>query len=263
MSQESEKLSRREFLKAGLAAGAFLAELSIPKAARAQLERLLATQEFVAERFEGTIARLRKSVWDEKNEVLWVHVKKGSKEGALNILESSTETGAQGIDLTPLYEDKDVSRVYAVHTHPASIYSVDPAFPKEIAARIKKERKSNFPLLPSGGDIAEYAADKVRLGEKGITRELKHFVVEPSGLWSYEVNLEHQAMKNAVRGLDLDTLADMYAASPALRMVLGNDLDEQQKKIYREGGISARNFEELNTWAKKEWGITFSYQPFQ
>ena len=263
MSQEGEKLSRREFLTVGLGAAAFLAELAIPEQARAQLEKLLASQESAAERFEDTIARLKKMVWENKNEVLWVHVKKGSKEVALNILKSGSETAAEGVDVMALYKDKEVSRVYLVHTHPASVYFKDPAFPKDIAGQIHKEKKSKFPFIPSGGDIAECAADKVRLKEMGLKRETGHFVVEPSGVWSYDVDLEHPQMKAAPLHRDADTLADMYAGSPALRMVLGADLDTQQKKIHKEGGISGKNLKEFQGWAKKEWGVKFSYQPSQ
>lgn len=254
MSQEGEKLSRREFLKASLTAGAFLAELSLPREVRAQLEKLLKTQEFIPENLESTIARLQREVWNNKNEVLWAYVKKGSWEGAMNIMEITDETSAKSVDLAPLYLDKDVSMVHILHTHPANAYFHYSLFPRGKVLEIIKERKSKFPLPPSGDDIVASALDKQIMKQLGLSREAQHSVVEPTGVWTYDVDLEHPVIKALIGG---------KGSSDILQRFIDADILMMQDKIYREGGISDKNLADFKNWFKDVWGVALSYQPFQ
>ncbi len=257
-------LSRREFLKAMVGGAAFLAGLSLSKEALAKLEDLLGSQEFVQENFQKTLQRLKKEVYENSKEVFWAHVQKGGREYAVNILHEATETRAKAVDLTRLYEDKDVTQIYFVHTHPAKIFTQYPSFPKKEVEKIFREKRSDYALLPSGTDVIQLLADKIAMKEQGIQRELAHFLVEPSGVWQYDIDPEHPFCKDNVRPRDdTDSLADAVRSNGALHMVLNDAFMEQEKKMFEAGGMKEDDFQKLNEWAQKEYGISFTYKKFE
>lgn len=256
-----EGISRREFLKAAVGGAAFLAELSLPPEVLAQIEKMFSRQEFRQEKLQDLVERLKTAVFDEKDEILWAHVTRDDKEVSINIRGGGTFNEVESVNLTPLYQDSKVKGVYIIHTHPAHNYFRDPHFPKETAARILKTRQSEFPFVPSGGDIINYAADIVRAKEKKLNRSISHMVVEPSGVWSYGVDLEHPVLQRLLFRGDSDKLSDMIIKNDMARITLDRELREQEKKIFLEGGLTEKNLARFKKWAQNRWGISFYYKP--
>jgi len=260
MKGSPENLSRREFLKATVAGGIFLAEFLISGPARAALEKLFGSQEYRNEDLESLLRRMERMVYDDVNEVMWVYVERGNKQYAINVLKEATDRSAQGIDLTPLYEDQAVSKAYLLHTHPAALFLADPSFPREKAEKILREKRSDYSRILSPGDILECVADKMRLLDLDIRRESKHFLVEPSGIWSYDVDLSHPSTQEMLSGGDGDSRAEMVRSNGLLAMVLQVELEEWQKKLSEGEGMTTATLEEFITWAKETYGIILEYR---
>ncbi|OGZ07713.1 MAG: hypothetical protein A3C93_06495 [Candidatus Lloydbacteria bacterium RIFCSPHIGHO2_02_FULL_54_17] len=262
MNGSPENISRREFLKAAAVGGLLLSEFVLPASARAALEKLLNSQEYYNETLEELLTRLELAVYESDTEVMWAWVERGGKSYAMNILHKATDRTAHGVNLTPLHEDRAVEKAYLLHTHPAALFLVDPKFPRAKAEQIVRERESRYARIPSSGDIMEMVADRVRLNEMNLKREIKHFVVEPSGVWSYDADLAHPFFKDIFSGTpEGDTQAEMARGNWSLGMTLQGALEDWQERLNGEKGMSEETRKEFIAVFAKEYGVTFSYTP--
>lgn len=263
MQKSPEHPSRREFLKAGLAlSGSFLLELALPSVARAELEKILNTQEYRMESFDALIASLKKAVWDNHKEAGWAHVVKGDKEYSVNIIKAGAHTSAEFINIAPIFMDRRVSNVSIVHTHPASIFETYPILSKREIQKIRAERKTTLSLLPSGTDIVEYIAQKTDLEDRNIRHAFRDFVVEPSGVWSYDGDIRHPFFERGIapRMSEFSDRSSALLMAHTLRQELNDYMEEWQTKVFRGGGMTPKLFDALNTDAKNKYGISFTYE---
>lgn len=269
-----ENPSRREFLKTAIAGGAFLAEVIASKEARAELEEILKTRELIKETFEQGLQRLQKEVYENKKERFFVFVKKGGKEGWINIEAAATEDSGMSINLLPLLTDAVLEEMHFVHTHPLDIVAKDYHLtPSEIsAARMKHE--SPFPLLPSSADLETVVWQKAFLAGRRSKVKLTNSVLDPAGIWTYDADLSHPKMKPLERGAQEriarigkkpteEELMTADSGEGAL-IVLNSLLQEQQDKFYKAKGPSMTLdlIGRLKKWAKVEWGITLDFTPY-
>lgn len=271
MTSETPKkgISRRNFLKLGaFSAATFIAELAVPENVRAQIEKLIAQQESVEESFDKLLARMKEFVYSKQKEEFWLHIKKGGKEISINIRLTAKEDELTSVDLAHLYEDPDITEVSMVHTHPAIIFFKEPKIPKETAEKILREKRSNFPLIPSGPDIISEVIDRLLVKEGHSKHHIRHYLVEPSGTWSYETNLSHPKFKDlSLPKIEKDTPAEPFMGGgdtmlTALPWILNPELEEQQNKFHTTGGVSDENLAEFKKWAEEKWGIKFNYRRF-
>lgn len=267
-----EKMSRREFLKWGAGGLAFLAELSLSTNARAELEKLLTGREFIRESFEAGIERLKREVYEAQRERFYVFVRKGELSGWLNIEETMSLDMGKSIDLLPLLEDGKVAEMHFVHTHPLLVVETDKMVPQETLDKIKRSRKSDFPLLPSSTDFATVAKQKRFLLERGLPQKLSHSVLDPAGIWTYDADIEHPAMKDISKIKepltegesvpDADLLVMSAEESALFR--LGLELQTRQEQFYKnKAGIAdTRAMEDLKSWGKDAWGVRLGFVPY-
>lgn len=263
--KEEPNLTRREFLEksAAIAGGIFLAWLSLSEEALAKLEDLLAMQEFIEEDFQKTLLRLKREVYENNKEVLWAHIKKGGREYAVNIIRKATEAMVESVDLARLYEDKDVERICLAHTHPIKMLMHHFSFPKEKAENVFREKRSDYPLMPSGTDFIDLLANKIAMQEQSIKCEPIHFLVEPSGVWRYDVDPGHPFWKENIRPSEEGSLAASVRSSSLLRLLLDGEFANKEKEIFESDGMKEDDFQKLKEWAKKEYGISLDYKKFQ
>lgn len=261
MKGNLENPSRRNFLKSAAVAGVFLAELSVSGPARAALETLFGTQEYRNESLDELLVRLEREVYLQTNEVFWAWVKRGEDTYAINIAKKTTDRSAHGIDLTPLHEDPAVEKAYLLHTHPAALFLADPQFPRDKAERIISEQRSAFVNIPSAGDIMEMLADRVRLNELNLKREIKHFVVDPSGVWTYDADLGHPFFKDLLRGGEGDTQAEMARGNWSIAMDLQGPLEDWQQKLNGDNGVTTETLKQFIALFAKDFGVVFTYTP--
>lgn len=263
-------LSRREFLKFGAGALAFLKELSLPKSALAKLEELLGKREFIKESFEEGIERLKQEVYENRNERFFVFVKKGEISGWLNIEDKMSLDMGFSIDLLPILEDDKIEELHFVHTHSLTIVEIDQLLPPAVLEKIKKEKRSNFPLLPSAADMAALAKQKRFLLEKKLPQKLINSALDPAGIWTYDVDLNHpeiqkiskskEPLKEGETRPDDDFLTPSPEESVLFRM--GMEILNRQEIFYKNGeGINPKNLKELQNWYKTKYGATVTFTP--
>ena len=267
---EEEKLSRREFLKTGLAGGAFFAEIFSSKRALAELEKLLPAREFFNETFAQGLDRLRTAVFEEKQERFFAYVKKNKTEGWLNIEGVMMEDMGQSIDLLPLLEDAKIEMMHFVHTHPILMAEKKKLLPPETIQEAKRDKKTKFPFLPSSADILTLLRQKIFMKEQGMRYQLKHSVLDPAGIWEYDVDPSHPKMEEITKSLQYEkkrgkTDDELIIALPHEEMEFGLDLQlqDKQQRFYKDSaGITERELKNLQDWAKKEWGIILTFTPY-
>jgi len=247
---------------------AFLAGFSLTREVRAELEKILSGREFLDESFEEGISRLRRDVFEKDGERFYVYVKKGQIAGWLNIEDTMSLDMGKSIDLLPLLEDADVEEMHFLHTHPVAILEADKLLPPDTLREMRVTRKSNFPLLPSSQDIATLAKQKRFLAERNLPQKLSHSVLDPAGLWKYDVDLAHQGMKYISMGRkplkDGERIPDdeLLVMSPeeSAQFRLGLELIHQQEQFYGDRiGMTEKKIEELKRWAEKEWGVFLDF----
>ncbi|OHA04785.1 MAG: hypothetical protein A2934_02525 [Candidatus Sungbacteria bacterium RIFCSPLOWO2_01_FULL_47_10] len=263
MTYPEKNISRREFLKTAAGSAAFLSWLSLPDEARAKLEEILDSRESREERFEDVIARMRNVVYEKANEEYWAHIKKHEKEYSVNIRSHATASSSSRIDLFPLFEDHDVSRIDFLHTHPAALLRTQYAVPEDKLNEIFRRKKGSYALIPSADDFLTLWGDTAKMRERGTAGDLTHSVVEPSGVWSYDADLDHPFIRNlSYPGADIDSFSEMIRNDFRLRGVLHDELRHRETRIIASGGMAKRDLSELREWGKREYGIGISYQPF-
>lgn len=257
--------SRREFLQASLAiGGSLLALLALPPRAIASLEKVLDTREFRRESFDALVASLRNDVWERDTEVIWAHMKKGGVEYAVNVLKRGAAANADAIDLLPIYEDLGVENLTVLHTHPAVIFESESLLPLQLARRIRRERIVNYPLIPSHVDLFEYIAGRILLELRGIRRGYRDFLIEPSGLWTYDLEFGHPFVR---RHVELATQTPQ-SDTQGLSMVYGSGalnelkdfIEHEERAIWAAGGMTDKLFASLCEKTKEKFGITLSYE---
>lgn len=249
--------SRREFLKETFGGGiatALLAELGFPKKVLAQLEEVLKVREFMDISLEEGVQRLEGYVWDKKEEHYWIYIERGEKRGWIDIVRIATEDEIKKvINIAPLFDDAAITKLYFMHTHPVDIYRKDKLLTDEAIELLAKERRSNFPLPPTGNDIISIIRAKRFMREDNSpAHEIKHLMAEPAGVWEYDVDENHPKMKEVIAALLED---DTKLAS-----AMHNSLIEWRGKVIHQGGFSKKDLGEIKEWARREYGITLSYR---
>lgn len=271
MKPEQEKLSRREFLKAGIITGkALLAELILPEKARAQVEKLIGPLTFFEETFENSLKRIKKEVFTSPIEVFWAYIKKEGRQGLLDIQSPivgaglQTDRAAGSIDILPILEDREIEEVDFIHTHPAILYKKSPwraLVPNGTYEEALRTQKTKLPLIPSGRDIVNVMGRKLYIEDRGFTQLTKDIVVEPSGVWIYDANVNHSRILSFFKDGEKIS-AKTLRENKRLWEELERDLTNRQSKFWKEGGITPETLEDFKKWAEKEWGIFFSYDKF-
>lgn len=245
MKNIEKEMSRREFLK-GAGAISFLTLIGFPRRAFAKLEELLKNREFIDLGFEEGIERLKSGLWDSKEEKLWVYIEKGDRKGWLDVAASSTEDEVSGIDLTPLFGDQDVSKLYHVHTH--------------LPTRDQKSGHNRHLLHPpSATDIMALAVEKEKLRKTPTPKDTKYYVLESKGIWTYDVDIDHPTIQKAIQYLKMRNF------SPAEN--LDQYMQDWKRKIqYSVASKEKRQKEvirEFQMWLKEKYGVTISYTPHE
>ncbi|OGZ08573.1 MAG: hypothetical protein A3D65_04945 [Candidatus Lloydbacteria bacterium RIFCSPHIGHO2_02_FULL_50_13] len=249
---------------------AFLAGLSLARDTEAALEQILSGREFLDESLEEGISRLRRDVYERDNERFFVYVKKGQITGWLNIEDTMSLDMGKSIDLLPILEDAGIEEMHFLHTHPVAILEADKLLPPDVIREMRKTKKSSFPLIPSSQDIATLAKQKRFLAERDLPQRLTHSVLDPAGLWKYDVDLAHQAMKDISISRkpmkDGERVSDeeLLVMSPeeSAQFRLGLELVHQQGRFYEDGiGVTEKRLEELLRWAKAQWGVSLEFSP--
>ncbi|OHA04434.1 MAG: hypothetical protein A2934_00350 [Candidatus Sungbacteria bacterium RIFCSPLOWO2_01_FULL_47_10] len=261
-------LSRREFFKISAGGLAFLSELSVSREARAKLEEIFAERAFVEEDYEKGIDRLRTAVFEKEIESNWLFVEKGKKHGWLDIGKDMSIDSGSSIELLPILEDRDVSRMHFSHTHPIAVLKADKEISEPELEDAKKVRKSNLPSLPSPADIRTRALQKIFLRSNNLPQKLEHSVFDPSGRWFYDVDVDHPMIalitkkENPVPedAPDTDKLVPSPGESAMMRM--GFEIAGQQDYFRREKRIALEPLLRFQERMKKEWGVELRYEPY-
>lgn len=253
--KSKEGLSRREFLSfiGKATAFAFLAQAGIPKKILAELEDVLKERPFLAEDFNAGIEELKKRVWSEKVEHAWIYLQKGAKRGWIDAAESATENSVWSSDLTPLLEDRDIARMDFVHIHPAILYRKNNAISKAELLEMQKTKRGKYPLVPSSYDIASLGRLKLLSEEKGFTAKFSALVVEPSGVWHYDVDMAHPQMRMML-------VTFFEEANASLQFLLGKHLEDKREVFSGAEGVTSERLKEFQTFFREEWGIHFTYE---
>ncbi|OGZ97285.1 MAG: hypothetical protein A3I44_00645 [Candidatus Sungbacteria bacterium RIFCSPLOWO2_02_FULL_51_17] len=257
------KLSRREFLQGSAMTGAmFLAELAIPAPIRAQLEKLLGTQEVIRETLDDMLTRLQGDVYDKNEEEVWAHIQKGDFSGSMNIRLASTKNELRTINLAPLYADANVSSVAIAHTHTAAFYRSEKILPETTIQHIEKQKKSEVPLIVSATDIIAALVQKITLKAKRPDRIVKEFLLEPAGMWTYDVDPNHPRIQQLL--VLQDQRESPAAMEEEMRFMssLGKELDQWQKKFCEGEGATSDDIQKFIRWGKDRWGISFTFKKF-
>lgn len=251
-------------------AAAFLKELAIPKQALAKLEELLGEREFIREGFDAGIQRLKKEVYENEKERFFVFVKKGKTTGWLNIEDKTSLDVGFSIDLLPILEDGEIEEMHFVHTHPLAMVEADKLLPPDVLSKIMRDQQSNFPLLPSSADIAALAKQKIFLSKKKLPPKLTHSVLDPAGMWTYDVDLEHPEIKKISEfkeSLGEDEIKSeeellTKRSEESTLFIMGMEIISRRDIFYKNGeGINQQNLEELKNWYKTKYGVTINYYP--
>lgn len=236
------ELSRREFLKFGIGALAFLAELGLPKDIFAQLEEILKKREFITEDFEKGLAALKEKVWDTK-EHFWVYVKKDTKKGWIDAAESTTEMSVTAIGLEPILRDKEVKEIHFVHTHPPYGYS-----PR------KNRDEMRIPAMPSHYDLtyAAYLRAYAQFNSFPLER-MRIAVLDATGTWRYDVDPEHEAMRELMR-------QSFEGENPQPPPELERYLLEQQKRLDDAKEVTGEHLKEMQDYLSRNYGAVLRYE---
>lgn len=240
---------------AGAGAGAALLAELFPGQALAQLEALLPRHEFLHLGFEAGIDRLRKEVFQNGKERFYVFLKKGRKMGWLNIEEHSTFDQVQSIDLIPLFNDQEIEEMHFFHTHPfgAGVESKTIHERENVKDNVVREaiskRKSPLALIPSAADI-KMALIITEASRKWKTNAIKFSLVDPAGVWDFELDENHEKIKN-------------IKTDKFFLQLLGIQLDEWQKMFFESEtpGIMQKRVRDFQKWAQDRWGIRITFQP--
>jgi len=274
MAPEQKNFSRREFLKTGVVGGVFLAEILSSKTAIAALEELLTTREFISETYEAGLSRLRKDVFEKETERFYAFVKKGNKVGWLNVEDVMTVDLGKSINLLPILSDAGVDTLHFVHTHPLFIAKLDRLLPVPMLEAAKKNKRTNFPLMPSSTDILTLAMQKAYVKEHGMRYSLKHSVLDPAGIWEYDVDISNPSVAKAIKSMkeaEKDSARikpddELLSMQPheSFMTILGLELYEQQQLFYKGlTGIAPAKMKNLENWAKNKWGVRFNFKSFE
>lgn len=260
-----EGINRREFLSGGLTAAAFIAELSLPKKVAAELEGLIGLFTFFKESYDQSLGRLRGEVFESPVETFWAYIKKGETRGLLDIQNplKTTVRSVSSINLMPLYQDKGIEEIIFLHTHPVENYKeryFRNLIPKATIGEAITQKKTNFPLIPSGEDFVAALRGRLFMEERKINQIIRYVVAEPSGVWTYDIDPANSRIRSF---FDEEAITSRSVhKNKKFSNALAQDIRNRQSRFYREGGITEKNFAEFQKWAQHEWGIKISYQTF-
>lgn len=254
--ENREGIPRRQFVKEVIGGGvatALLAEFGFPQKVLAQLEEILKIREFMDISFDEGIKHLQGYVWNKEEEHFWIYLEKGDKRGWIDVVEKSSADQARSINIAPLFEDRNVKKLYFAHTHPSNFYSREKMLPEDTAFKLAREKRSNFPLPPGADDILSVLSKKLFMNDGDLPRhEMKHYVVDPTGIWEYDVDENHPAMKKIVAALRVN--------DQSLAKSMSDRLLEWRREIVKQGGLNEQELDKFQTWAKQEYGISFSHR---